>query len=445
VAVSSSVLRVLAAVVAAIVLGVAAAWWMSSARLGPDVLGASQTSESSPRPTREAPSTATSTATPSPEPSEVAASTLPPACAALPLARRAALVLVVGMPEVTSPDDPLVGELTELGVGGVFLAGYNVESTEQVRAVVDALRSGDRPRPLIATDEEWGRVSSFRDVFGSTSSPRTLAATRSAAQVRAAARDLGRSLKDVGIDWNFAPVADLDDGPDNGVIGDRAFAGAPDAAGDYARAFARGLDAGGVLPTVKHFPGHGAVPGDIDPHSKTVESKATLAQLRDRHLPPFEKLIADDVPVVMLNHVTYAAVGDLPASMSPHAYRMLRDLGFDGVAITDSIGMGAVHRRWDFPQATVRAIRAGADAVLATDGRHAQEMRDQLVDAVRAGRLDEQRLNEAAARVLALRGDPSPCSPSEAASTPASATPTSARRVVPARAKRRSRPPGSGP
>jgi beta-N-acetylhexosaminidase len=112
----------------------------------------------------------------------------------------------------------------------------------------------------------------------------------------------------------------------------------------------------------------------------------------------------------MLNHLTYVALDDVPASMSPHAYRMLRDLGFGGVAITDSIGMGAVHRRWDFPQATVRAIRAGADAVLATDGRHARDMRDQLVDAVRSGRLDEQRLNEAAARVLALHGERSPCS-----------------------------------
>jgi beta-N-acetylhexosaminidase len=411
--VSSPALRVLAAVLAAVVLGVAAAWWMSAARLPADVLGGGEASERSQRPAPEASSASTPSAEPSGSPSSqpsARAATLPPACAALPLERRAALVLVVGMPEVTGPDDPLVGELTELGVGGVFLAGYNVQSAEQVRALVEALRSGTRPRPLVATDEEWGRVSSFRDVFGFTSSPRTLAASQSPRQVRAAAKDLAGALADLGIDWNFAPVADLDDGPADGVIGDRAFAAAPGAAGDYAQAFARGLHAGGVLPTVKHFPGHGAVPSDIDPHSKTVRSDATPAQLRDRHLPPFEKLIAGDVPVVMLNHVTYVALDDVPASMSPRAYRMLRDHGFDGVAITDSIGMGAVHRRWDFPQATVRAIRAGADAVLATDGRHARDMRDQLVDAVRSGRLDEQRLNEAAARVLALHGDRPRCS-----------------------------------
>jgi beta-N-acetylhexosaminidase len=399
--VSGSWLRVIAAI--AVGLVAAAAWQLTAARTTTPE-GAQRAAASG---EEQAPGVASDAR--SQEPSSAAADALPPACAALPLARRAALVLVVGMPDVTEPADPLVDELVELGVGGVFLAGYNARSTDQVRALGHELRSGDAPRPLIATDEEWGRVSSFRDLLGSTSSPRTLAATRTPRQVRAAARDLGASLVDLGVDWNFAPVADLDDGPADGVIGDRAFAAVPDTAGDYARAFARGLEAAGVLPTVKHFPGHGAVPGDIDPHSKAVESAASLAQLRGRHLPPFETLIADGVPVVMLNHVIYSALDDLPASMSPQAYRLLRDLGFDGVAITDSIGMGAIHRRWDFPQAAVRAMRAGADAVLATDGNQARRMRDRLVRAVESGTLEEQRLNEAVARVLTLHDDATPC------------------------------------
>ena len=345
---------------------------------------------------------------PSPEAS-ASTSVLPPACADLPLKRRAALVLVVGMPNVTAADDPLVDKLVELGVGGVFLTGYNARSADQLRALGDRLRTGAAPHPLLATDEEWGRVSSFRDLLGATSSPRTLADTRSPRQVRAAARDLGTSLAELGIDWNFAPVADIDGGPADGVIGDRAVAAAPGAAGTYARAFARGLDAAGVLATVKHFPGHGAVPSDIDPHSRTVRSDASLAKLRRRHLPPFETLIAADVPAVMLNHVTYPALDDLPASMSPRAYGLLRDLGFDGVAITDSIGMGAVHRRWDFPQAAVQAVRAGADAVLATDGTQARRMRDRLARAVRTGTLEEARLNEAVARVLDLHAGAAPC------------------------------------
>jgi beta-N-acetylhexosaminidase len=96
--------------------------------------------------------------------------------------------------------------------------------------------------------------------------------------------------------------------------------------------------------------------------------------------------------------------------MSPTAYRLLRSMGFDGVAITDSIGMGAVHRRWDFPAAAEQAIRAGADAVLATDGRQARRMHRRLIAAVRSGRLPEDRLDEAAGRVLRLHG-PTPCAP----------------------------------
>ena len=335
---------------------------------------------------------------------------LPASCGELPLRRRAALVLVVGMPDVTDPADPLVDELVGIGVGGVFLTGYNVAGRAQVAALIDALQAGEAPTPLIATDEEWGRVSSFRNLLGATSSPRTLAATLTPRQVRSAARGLGENLAALGVDWNFAPLADVDGGSSDGVIGDRAFGADTDDAGRYAAAFARGMGRADVLATVKHFPGHGAVASNVDPHSRRVPSTVSRRKLRDDHLPPFERLIDAGVPVVMLNHVTYRTLDRRrPASMSPRAYRLLRATGFDGVAITDSIGMGAVHRRWDFPAAAEQALRAGADAVLATDGNQARRMRRRLVAAVRAGRLPEARLDQAAARMLALRDDPSPC------------------------------------
>jgi beta-N-acetylhexosaminidase len=95
----------------------------------------------------------------------------------------------------------------------------------------------------------------------------------------------------------------------------------------------------------------------------------------------------------------------MPASLEPAAYRLLRDTGFDGVAVTDSLGMGAVNLRWPFPEAAVLAVAAGADLALATDGSHARAMRDALVAAVHAGRLPEARLDEAVTRVLRLRGE----------------------------------------
>jgi len=163
-----------------------------------------------------------------------------------------------------------------------------------------------------------------------------------------------------------------------------------------------------VLAAAKHFPGHGRSATDSHITLDTVD--VTLPELRATDLAPFAEQIESGVPVVMLGHVGYSSLDpDLPASLSPRAYALLREMGFEGVAMTDSLGMGAVNRTWAFPEAAVLAVSAGADALLATQGQHALAMRDALVAAVRDGRLPEARLNEAATRVLALKGvDPLP-------------------------------------
>ncbi|MDT0165086.1 glycoside hydrolase family 3 N-terminal domain-containing protein [Actinotalea sp. AC32] len=325
------------------------------------------------------------------------------ACTPAPLADRAAAVLVVGLPHVTSPDDPLVAEVTRVGVGGVFLSEANVVDAAQVTELVAGLRERS-PRPLVvSTDEESGRVSVTRAIVGPGPSPRRLAAQRTPDEVRDLAAGIGERLAAVGIDLDLAPSLDLDDGPWDGTIGDRSFGGDPEVASQYGLAFAAGLDDAGVVPTVKHFPGHGS--SSTDTHRTSDVVAAPLADLQGHDLEPFQDAVDAGAPVVMLNHLAYEALNpDLPASLSPGAYALLRDMGFEGVAITDSIGMGAVNTRWDFPTATVLAVQAGADAVLATDGTQAGAMRDALVAAVRSGELAEERLDVAAARTTALAG-----------------------------------------
>ena len=324
-------------------------------------------------------------------------------CVPASLRRRAAQVLVVGLPDVTSAADPSVAELTRLGVGGVFLNDGNVVDAVQVRALTDGLRGASRLPLLVTTDEESGRVSSFRSLIGATSSPRTLAATQSPEEVRTYAAELGAKLAQMGLDSDLAPVADLDAGPATGVIGDRSFSGEPLTATAYAEAFALGLADSGLLPVVKHFPGHGSSTEDVHREATVIETP--LADLMASDVQPFVGLIEAGAPVVMVGHPNYTALDDeLPASMSPATYRLLRDLGFEGVAMTDSIGMGAIHRRWKFPEAAVRAVGAGADAVLATDGRASAAMVDALVAAVEDGSLSEARLNKAVARMLSLKG-----------------------------------------
>ncbi|MBA3303494.1 MAG: hypothetical protein H0U26_06460, partial [Acidimicrobiia bacterium] len=166
-------------------------------------------------------------------------------------------------------------------------------------------------------------------------------------------------------------------------------------------AFAGGLRDAGIMATAKHFPGHG---GAADSHAGPASVDLDAESLRRTELVPFDALVDDGVGLVMLNHVSYSGLGPLPASLSPAAYELLRSTGFDGVAVTDSLGMGAVNLRWPFGEAAVMAVGAGADAVLATDGHQARAMRDALVGAVSTGRIPEARLDEAVARMLTLRG-----------------------------------------
>jgi beta-N-acetylhexosaminidase len=325
-------------------------------------------------------------------------------CAAAPLEERAGQVLVVGLPEVTTGDEPLVDEVAAVGVGGVLITQTNVESEWQVRGLIRALRRASERPLLVATDEEPGRVSSFRALIGSTSSARTLARRGDRRETRRFARDLGEELSALGIDVDLAPVVDVDGGPAGGIIGDRSFSGDTDTVTEYGLAFSEGLTAAGVHPTAKHFPGHGRSPVDSQLRLGSVD--ATREDLAEEDLPPFVAQIEAGVPLVMTNHVAYEALDpELPASLAAPTYELLRDLGFEGVAITDSVGMGAVHQHWDFPRSAVMAIAAGADAVLATDGSFARVMRDSLVAAVASGELDKDRLDEAVSRMLTLKGE----------------------------------------
>jgi beta-N-acetylhexosaminidase len=335
---------------------------------------------------------------------EAVTTTTAPACQpAMSLRERAAETLIVGLPDITDPSAPLVDEVLTLGVGGVFLSGGNVESRPQATRLISELKRRSHHPLIVSTDEEPGRVTSFGQIIGYTSSARRLARERTPDELRALARDQATGLASMGVTLDLAPVADLDGGPADGTIGDRSFSTDPAVAARYAYAYALGLADKGVGAVVKHFPGRAKAQGDD--HAGRIVSTETMAELRADDLKPFADLIGEGMPVVMVSNVDYTALDpDAPASMSAHAYGLLRDMGFKGVAITDSIGMGAVNQRWDWAEASVKAIGSGADGVLTTNGAFARDMVHGLVVAVQTGALSEDRLNEAAARMTALAG-----------------------------------------
>ena len=333
-----------------------------------------------------------------------ATSTTEPACQPqASLRERAARVLIVGMPDVTEATNPLATELMQLGVGGVLITGGNVETRPQVTRFISDLKRAARHPLIVSTDEEPGRVTSFGHVIGYTSSARRLAREGTPEAMRALAREQATDLAAMGITLDLAPVADLDGGPADSTIGDRSFSADPAVAARYAYAYALGLADKGVGAVIKHFPGRAKAQGDD--HVGRIISTASMDELRANDLKPFGDLIAQGAPVVMLSNVDYTALeADTPASLSARAYSLLRQMGFKGAAITDSIGMGAVNQRWDWSEATVKAIASGADGVLSTNGAFARDMVHGLVVAVQNGSLSEARLNEAAGRMVALAG-----------------------------------------
>ena len=347
-----------------------------------------------------APSSTAEPSPPAPTAAPATTSTTEP-CRPAPLADRAATVLAVGINDATTADAPLAARVAALGVGGVILLGSNISGAAQARALIAGMRQ-QSPRPLlIAVDEEGGRVSRLRPIVGSTPSARTLG-QRALADIAAVGTERGGVLRDLGFDLVLAPVVDADGGPAGGAVGDRAFATTPAEAGTRAAAFADGVRRAGVAATAKHFPGQG---GLADSHDGQVVSDTPLTELRSMAQAAFAPVIAAGVAAVMMSHVTYQALGSLPASLEPAAYRMLRSLGFAGVAITDAVGMEAIVEQWSLPEAAALALKAGADLVLATPGDKAGAMRDGVMAAVTDGRLPESRLDEAVARVMTLRGE----------------------------------------
>lgn len=314
---------------------------------------------------------------------------------------RAGLVLVLGLPGVTAADDPLVDRMVAAGVGGVMLRDDNIVDEEQAQDLVTGLRARLGAHLLVAVDDEGGRVTSMGALGQTVTSARTLG-RRGPDAAREAGRELGELAATLDIDWVFAPVVDLDDGPAGGVIGDRSFGADPEEVAGTAGAFVSGLHAAGVAVTVKHFPGHG---GTGDPHLAATTDDSSLADLAAEDLIPFRALLAGGAEAAMVGHVAYPRLwGDLPASLEPRAYELLRSEGFDGVAVTDALGMGAVHARFGFDLAPAMAVAAGADAVLVAQGDQVTSLHEGLVAAVRDGRLDEARLDEAVRRLLDLRG-----------------------------------------
>lgn len=291
------------------------------------------------------------------------------------------------------------------GLGGVCLFGQNIASSEQLRALTDAIRAAN-PEAVIAIDEEGGDVTRL---YYATGSPfpgnAVLGRIDDAALTERAGRQVGEELRRAGVTLDFAPDVDVNSNPDNPVIGVRSFGTSPELVARHAAAWTRGLQSAGVAAAAKHFPGHGDTAADSHLELPVVDAPADV--LRERELVPFRAVVAAGVRAVMTSHLLLPQLDpDLPATMSPTILGMLRDeLGFDGVIVTDALDMHGASGERGIPEAAVLALAAGCDLLcIGTENTDAQlqSIEDAIASAVATGRLTPARLAEAAHRVRTL-------------------------------------------
>ncbi|MGY6708969.1 MAG: glycoside hydrolase family 3 N-terminal domain-containing protein [Rhizobiaceae bacterium] len=335
------------------------------------------------------------------------------------LQRQIGQMLMVGFVG-TSPDDPwprrIVEQIAEGSVGGVLILGRNVSALDDLRAMNNAFREAapDNP-PLIAIDQEGGRIQRLRSLHGFPETPSAAMLGRHADPETA--RDfyatMAQGLADLGFNVNFGPVVDLDVESRNPIISQLQRAYAPDAptVTAFARAFIEAHRSAGILTAPKHFPGHGSTL--LDSHETLPDITLTWSE---EELEPYRALLAEDsADMVMVGHLVLdreGEAGGLPATLSSAiATGMLRDrLGFAGVIVSDDMEMGAIVEEHDLADALIMAIEAGIDLLIVSNYRlRDPDLPERLIRTIGTAAMQDEELRAriagSATRIEALRRD----------------------------------------
>ncbi|MFH2115846.1 MAG: beta-N-acetylhexosaminidase [Spirochaetota bacterium] len=333
--------------------------------------------------------------------------------ATLSLEEKIGQMLLIGFPAGKEGLDHLSRAIDEFAAGNFILFSRNVRQPEDVYKLTAFIRSAVLKRvalpPLIAVDQEGGIVARVKD--GVTPIPGAMSQAAAVAGGAISIGDLcelgricGTELAALGINWNLAPVADVNNNPANPVIGVRSYGDDPQKVAEMSAAFSQGLAEAGVLATGKHFPGHGDT--KIDSHLGLPVIDIDSDRLEQVELVPFRRLISQGIGAIMTAHVRFPAVEAeaLPATLSRRIVDGLlrKKLGFTGLITSDCLEMRAIADH--YPDAGVLAVEAGVDML---DISHTFELQKEaaraLVAAVREGRIAESRIDESVVRILAAK------------------------------------------
>lgn len=290
----------------------------------------------------------------------------------------------------------------EFDLGGIILFSRNVAEPEQVAEVAREARTLASELPLwVSTDQEGGRVARLKSPFTVWPPMKTLGRSGDERLAERFARALAAELRAVGISLDYTPVLDILTNRDNPAIGDRALGERPEDVARLGTVIIRTLQAAGIAACGKHFPGHGDT--STDSHHELPIIEHPPDRIERVELVPFRAAIEAGVAAIMTAHVLIPAIDDeRPATLSPAVVSgMLKgSLGYQGLVLSDDIGMGAISAKYGTVEATVAAVAAGCDAVLmcGTDQDVQMEALEAVIHAVEDGTLPLKRVEDALAR-----------------------------------------------
>ncbi|MDR6881820.1 beta-N-acetylhexosaminidase [Bacillus sp. 3255] len=309
--------------------------------------------------------------------------------------------------QTMEPNDAVTQLIEQYGLGGVIYFRRNVKDARQLAQLSAQLqersqRSGGQPL-FIAVDQEGGMVSRIEQ--GATLLPGNMAlgATFAPAGVYASSKIMGKELRQMGVNMNFAPCLDINNNRLNPVIGVRSYGETAAIVGDMGTHAVRGLQDTGVIATVKHFPGHGDT--SEDSHHDLPVVPHSMERLMELELAPFIQAIEGGVDAIMTAHVVFAALepSGVPSTLS---YRILtellrKELGFQGLIVTDCLEMKAISEGIGVAEGAVRAVEAGSDLILVSHTLERQIAAiEAVIAAVESGRIAESRIDESLLRIM---------------------------------------------
>lgn len=301
-------------------------------------------------------------------------------------------------------EDPRWQELKAIigrnGVGGIHLWSGDVGTS---LTLLNELQGMSKVPILVDADIEYGLNQRY-DAGTDLPPLMAIAATGDPALAYEAARISALEARAVGIHWNFSPVTDVNNNPENPIINVRSFGEDPDIVSSFAMEYIRGLQDHGMLATVKHFPGHGDT--ETDSHTSLARIPSDATRLRAVEIKPFKAAIDAGVDAVMVAHVHAPDLqpnADLPATLSKYWITdvLKNELDFKGVIVTDAMGMGGVARNYSKDYGLIYAINAGCDFII--QAQKVSEAIDVVEQAVNKGVIPEYRINESALKMLKMK------------------------------------------